>query len=227
MKKIIMLGVVCLFAMVFAYPTQADLTIVSEYQSLVPGRPANTVFWNFSEEPLADGGNMIEVRDRDQKMGCRVELYYNDCQALVQADVYREVRGREVCDARQYLAGKPALLNHTIIPGDWLNRPLPFIAESKKRVYVVYEQIGTARFADYLEVQEKPISFAQALADGMLRVDRQDGLSEPEKLYLVEVRRGRRGEYQELILQQLWVEGDQFWLFEAKNGRRSWRLVEE
>ena len=226
MKRIIILAVICLFATALSTPVQADLTVVSEYRSLVPGRPSNTVFWNFTEEILVEGGTMVEVRDRDQKMGCRAELFYNESQALVQADGYREVRGSEVCDARQYHAGKPAIMNHGIVPGDWLNRPLPFIVESKKREYIVCEQIGTARFAEYLEVQEKPISFAQALSAGMVRADLQDGLQEAEKLYLVEIKRRSGKDRMELLLQQLWAEDDRFWLFEAKNGRRSWRLVE-
>ena len=216
-----------LLVTVFSLPAYAGVTVFSEYHSLIPGQRVNSVFWVFTDKFLADGEKVTEINDRDQKMGCRAELYYNGSQNLVQADCYREVRGDEVGDARQYSVGMPALLDRSIVPGDWLNRPLPFVAESEKREYVVYEQIGTARFAAYLEVQERSTSFAEALSSGMIRTDLQGGLVEPETLYIVEVKRKSGDGRRELILQQLWVVGEHFWRFEAKAGRRSWRLAEE
>lgn len=227
MRMLLCFCATLLMAVLFPLVSRADVSIVSEYQSPFPGQPLNTVFWDFIEVALADGGTMIEVQDRDQKMGCRAELYYDEKQALVQADAYRNVRGDEVCDARRYSAVKPAILSYSLVPGDWLNRSLPFAAVSEKREYAVYEQIGTARFTANLEVQERPVSFAQALSSGMIRNDLQGGLVKAEKLYIVEVKRRGGGGRLELVLQQLWMEGDRFWLFEAKNGRRSWRLAKE
>jgi hypothetical protein len=204
----------------------ANYEIISEYQSPVPGRAVNEVRWQFAGRVTADG-YMIEIEDLDQVVGCRAELYFSSNQVLEQADCFRWVKGAEVCSANQYDTKKPALLNASIIPGDWLNRPLPFVYQANKRKVVLYEQIGTSRFANYLIIQDRQISWQEALAQGMIRDDLQAGLAGADQFYLVEVSRAGNGAKPDLLLQQLWLAGDNFWLYESKAGRRSWRLLQK
>lgn len=206
----------------------AGHTIISEYRSPVPGRAVNVVRWQFTNTLSGVNGYMTEIEDLDQKVGCRSELFYGPSHRLEQADCFRWVKGAEVCSANQYDAKKPALLNATIIPGDWLNRSLPFAYEANKRDVVIYEQVGTTRFANYLEIQDREISRAEAFSEGMIRDDLQAGIAVAGRLYLVEVRRaGGSGDNNDLLLQQLWRSGDNFWLYESKAGRRSWRALQK
>ena len=203
-------------------------TIVSEYQGLVPGRSANQVHWQFNQHNLGADGFLFEVEDRDQKVGCRAEFYFSPTRSLEQADCFRWVNGEEVCSANQYDSAKPALLTYTIIPGDWINRPLPFVYDAVRREVVTYEQVGTARFAAYLSIQDRQISRAEAVAEGMINPDLQPGFAAKTNLYLVEITRaGANQDQPELLLQQLWVAGDNFWLYESKAGRRSWRVLKK
>lgn len=202
-------------------------TIVSEYRSPMPGRAVNEVRWQFVARATAEAGYMVEIEDIDQKVGCRAELYFSKSQKLEQADCFRWVKGAEVCSANRYDTKKPALLSATIIPGDWLNRPLPFVYQPAQRKVVLYEQIGTSRFANYLVVQDRKISRKEALAQGMIREDLQDSLDIDGQLYLVEISRKDDGVNQDSRLQQLWLAGDNFWLYESQAGRRSWRLLQK
>ena len=203
-------------------------TIVSEYQSLVPGRSANRVNWRFIQQNLGANGFLLAVEDLDQKVGCRAELYFNSSMALEQTDCFRWVNGEEVCSASQYDAAKPVILSSTIIPGDWLNWTLPFVYQAAKYEAVIYEQIGTARFATYLTIQDYPVSRSKAVAEGMIRSDLQPDLDASAKLCLVEITRNSGNHNSpELLLRQLWVTGDNFWVYEEKAGRRSWRVLKK
>ncbi len=202
----------------------ATRTIVSEYRSPLPGRAVNEVRWQFVESTTTDG-YMVDIVDIDQKVGCRAELYFSESQKLEQADCFRWIEGAEVCSANRYDIKKPALLNATIIPGDWLNRSLPFVYQPDKQKVVLYEQIGTTRFSSFLKVQDRKISREEALAQGMLREDLQAGLAVAGQLYLVEISRTSNDGNQDLLLQQLWFAGDNFWLYESKAGRQSWRVL--
>jgi len=203
-------------------------TIVSEYQSLVPGRSVNRVYWGFSQHNLGADGFLFAVEDLDQKVGCRAELYFNSVLALEQADCFRWVNGEEICSANQYDPVKPVLLADTIIPGDWLNRPLPFVYEATKRESVIYEQIGTAKFVTYMTIYDRHIGRDEAVAEGMIRSDLQPDLDASVKLYLVEITRNSGNHNPpELLLRQLWVAGDDFWVYEAKAGRSSWRVLKK
>ncbi len=202
--------------------------IVSEYQSLVPGRSVNNVHWRFNQQNLGADGFLFAVEDRDQKVGCRAEFYFSPVWALEQADCFRWVNDEEICSANQYDSAKPVLLSDTIIPGDWLNRPLPFVYGTTKREFVTYEQVGTARFASYLTIQDRQISRSEAVSEGMIRPDLQPGLSASANLYLVEITRGSSNQSQpELLLRQLWTASGNFWIYEAKSGRRSWRVLKK
>ena len=232
MKRPVIL-VLALFLLVvsFAAAAGAELvtkfTIHSEYQSPIPGLSVNIIIWDYEVSRQGDAGSIAIVYDQKQKVGCRAELYFAENRALRQADCYRLLRGEEVCSASQFALEKPALLSSTIIPGDWLNRPLPFSYVCEKSDYSVYEQIGSARFVAHLQVDDKPIRVSEARSAGMLREDLQDSLSGSENLYLVAVKRVGGDGSEELLLEQLWLEGDSFWLYEAKGGRRSWRVLEK
>jgi len=223
---LVLLSMLCFISAAYAESGDAPITrtIHSEYQSPMPGRSVNKVRWQFRQKATI-GGYMVEIEDIDHKVGCRAELYFSKSQKLEQADCFRWVKDAEICSANRYDIKKPALLNATIIPGDWLNRSLPFVYQSAKRKDVLYEQVGTTRFANYLEVQDRKISREEALAQGMIRADLQPGLTAGGQLYLVAISRAGDGANQDLLLQQLWLAGDNFWLYESKAGRRSWRVL--
>ncbi len=201
--------------------------VLSEYTSQIPGQLPTTVLWKFDRQSLESGGFKWKVQDSNEVVRCRAEFYFNVSGALEQADCYRKVQKDEICDARQYVVSRPALLNQTLIPGDWLNRSLPFVFEAGKRDMVLYEQIGTSRFANYIEIQDRRISRDEAFAKGLLRADLQFDLPASAELGLVEVRRVVDGDASDLLLQQLWLAGDNFWLYESKSGRRSWRVLQK
>lgn len=205
----------------------ADLLwlVKSEYISPAPGQGKTILVWEFESELLPDGDRVVSVRERDNRARCRAELFFNSEDNLVQTDCYRTVRDEELVNSHRYVAAKPVIMSHTIIPGDWLNRKLPFAAETEVDEYVVYDQIGNARFANYLGVSDKLITYSEAVAAGMIRGE-QKNIAKQKKLYVAEVKRNS-GERSDLLLRQLWQEGDNFWLFEEKGGRRSWRIIEE
>ena len=198
----------------------------SEYQSLMPGQSKTTVVWQFDRQLSADGDLKLLVYDRDNKVRCRAEFFFVSEGALVQADCYREVRGLEICDAKRYVATDPVLLTQTLIPGDWLNGPLPFVFDDEINTYTVRELIGTTTFTSHLKTRQKSISYNEAVATGMLKPDLQADEGKKNNLRLVRVAR-LCGDREEVVLEQLWAEGDIFWLYEAKNERQSWRLADE
>lgn len=225
---LVVLLIPVLYSVTVAAEENISFTVVSEYQSLIPGRAGNLVYWQFKEKNLGADGFEVEIEDRDQKVGCRAELYFNPNRDLVQADCFRWVNGKEICSADRYEAAEPVILSSTIIPGDWLNRPLPFVYKAGKRKFITHEQIGTTRFATYLTVQERRVSFKNAVSAGMIRDDLQASSAISDSLCLVEITvNGATGSKAKVLLQQLWAEGDMFWLYEAKEGRRSWRMLQK
>lgn len=228
--KILVLVLCLILTWIFTVPgVQAGQSwfVLSEYSNQMPRQQQATILWEFAQLSLVDGGFEWTVQDRDKLVRCRAELYFTASGALEQADCYREIQGEEISDARLYNINSLALLNQTLIPGDWLNRPLPFTYEAKKCDIVLYEQVGTTRFANYLEVQDRKISREEALGEGMIRKDLQAGLSDKGQLYLVEVRRASDSGNNDLLLQQLWLDGDNLWFYESKAGRRSWRILQK
>ncbi|HDS15421.1 MAG TPA: hypothetical protein ENN66_02150 [Proteobacteria bacterium] len=203
-------------------PSQEDKMVWSEYQSPVPGRGNSIICWRFAERTLASGEMLVAVRDVRGSRAIRADLWYDSDRRLVRVDCYRQVRGREEKVATTYAAAQPVLLNQTLIPGDWLNRPLPFVAQEGRREYQLQEQVKDTVFASHLRIEEERISSAAATAAGMLGRQNQVAAAGPD-LYLVTVTRLMGTSTEVPVLRQLWASGDSFWLYEEKAGRCSWR----
>lgn len=198
----------------------------SEYQSPIPGRDKSTVWWQFERQILAHGEELVAVTDLNQRVRTRAELYYNQNNALSQVDCYRQLRGEEICDARLYDTGAPVLINQSLVPGDWLNRELPFVPRPEVGEYVVKEMIGTTGFSSRLLVQEREMALSEARSNGMIGSD-NEALLQKQGLYLVTVRKIIESRPDTVLLRQLWAVGDNFWLYEEKEGRRSWRCQQK
>ncbi len=225
---LVMLLIPVLFSNTLAAAENVSYTVVSEYQSLIPGRVSNVVSWQFTESGVGENGFEVEIEDLAQKVGCRAELYFASNRVLEQADCFRWVNGEEICSANRYEVDKPAILSSTIIPGDWLNRPLPFVYNAGKRKFITYEQVGTTRFVTYLMVRDRRITLQEAISAGMIRDDLNMDSAVSGPLYLVEITANSgNGGQEKVLLQQLWVEGGVFWLYETKDGRRSWRVLQK
>ena len=195
----------------------------SEYQSPIPGRGKSTIWWRFEPRHLLSGETQVLVTDLNARVEARVELYYDQENSLHQVDCYRYRRGEEICDARIYDVVSPVIMNQTMIPGDWLNRRLPFVDQEKVGEYFVKEKIGVTGFSSHFLVAEKGIGLAEAQSLGMISSDNELFMQD-QRLRLVTVSKvmGSREDLT-LIMRQLWAVGDNFWLYEEKGGRRSWR----
>ena len=195
----------------------------SEYQSPVPGRGKSTIWWRFESRYFANGEAQVAVSDVNGRIKARAEFYYDQAKGLVQVDCYRHLRGEEICDARIYDAGAPVIMNQTLIPGDWLNREQPFAVREEVKEYLVKEKVGVTGFSSRLSVQESELSLAEAIASGMVEADNELS-GQGKRLRLVTVTKVM-GLREEVLMRQLWAVGDDFWLYEEKGGRRSWRCA--
>ena len=197
--------------------------IRSEYQSPIPGREKSTIWWHFARSTTASGDTQVLVTDRDLRAQTRAELYYDQENALLQVDCFRRRRGQEICDARIYDGSAPVIMSQSLIPGDWLNRQLPFVPREKVGKYLVKEQVGVTVFSSRLQVTEKDVELVEACNRAMINSDNQ-ALVQKRRLRLVTVNKFMgAGEDEIVLMRQLWAVGDSFWLYEEKGGRRSWR----
>jgi hypothetical protein len=230
MVRRIILSLILLFVILAtALPTLAEndssWIVHSEYQSPVPGREKSTIWWIFKASESELGERQVFVKDYNARVQCRAELYYDQNNNLVQVDCYRQGREEEVCDAVNYDAVSPAIVNQSLVPGDWLNRELPFAPQNKACEYLVKEKIGVTIFSSHIKVVDEVVTLAEARALGMIKADNEN-LVQGQQLYLVSV---KKVEGLELVpvMQQLWAAGDRFWLYEEKDGRRSWRCQQK
>jgi hypothetical protein len=200
----------------------------SEYQSPIPGRDKSTIRWHFERRVSAQGEVRVLVSDFDGRVQSRAELYFDRNHALVQVDCYRQRRGQEIVEARIYDIKAPAIMNQSLVPGDWLNRELPFIVREKANEYLVKEKVGAAVFSSHLLVTEESINWAEAQAAGMIGSDNHDLVASDRPLRLVTVSKIIDARTKAIpLLRQLWAVGDSFWLYEEKDGRHSWRCQQQ
>lgn len=207
------------------FPAEAEKVeswvVRSEYRSPVPGREKSTIWWRFESRSLANGEVEMAVSDVNGRVKARAEFYYDQGNNLLQADCYRHVRGEEICDARIYDLSAPAIINQTLIPGDWLSCEQPFVVNEESREYLVNHKIGITGFSSHLRVQEQEVSMQEALDSGMIGDDNRLS-GEGKHLRLLTVVR-IMGSREEILMRQLWAVGGNFWLYEEKGARCSWR----
>lgn len=198
--------------------------VLSQYHSPVPMQPESEVKWLY-EQRVDNNITTIAVSDYDHRLQCRAELRYNESGSLVWVNSCRIIRDKEVCRVKNYEPQKPALLNQTLIPGDCLNlKPQNLVDGDWEEYTQVRESVGAASFIDYLTVKKESVTFEQAQAIGMLN-QKNEHFAKTENLYTLSLLRGEKSQ-SELVLRQLWATGAHFWLYEEKDGRRSWYLGE-
>lgn len=202
------------------------LIVRSEYHSPIPGQGNSIIWWRFAPQGSESGVSEVLVTDLNDRVETRVELYYDHKNSLVQVDCYRQRRGEEVCDARIYDATAPVLMTQSLVPGDWLNRGLPFVPKTDVSEFLVKTKIGTTVFSSHLLVTDAETDMNDARSLGMINLDNEI-LVHGKKLYLVTVRRNLGLSQDTVVLRQLWVSGDDFWIFEERGNRRSWRVSQE
>lgn len=199
-------------------------SVRSEYSSPLPGRGDSVHVWRFVRSSLEDGGFKVAVCDREQRSMIRAELFFNNAGKMLRADSIRVRRGAEKCFTQLNDPAKPALVEQTVIPADWLNRMPRQFPEPGVFEFSLKKKIGSTDFSARFELQETVISFAEALAAGMIS-DTNRSLAQGEELRQITVVR-KLGERTEPFLRQLWTVGGDFWLYEEKKERRSWRISE-
>ena len=194
--------------------------VCSEYRSPVPGQPGGRIRWVFSRD---DERHRFTVRDRGKIVGLRAAVSYDDHGRLTGMTVIRQVRGRPVVDEQVTGGGEQILiLQDSMLPLDWFNCPLKPDSELAGKEIVLRKTIGRTGFVSRLLVQCREISFSDAVAAGMLNDDNRT-LAAGKKLYLRQALKLESDERRVPVLRQLWAEDAGFWLYEEREGRRSWR----
>ncbi len=182
-----------------------------------------SVRWIFEIIDYQDGTYGYLVKDYDERMQCRAEFFFQKNSAMMyQADCYRIIGGDEVCNAKKYQFKGPALVKHSLIPGDWLNEGLLLKSGEEKNLQAT-EFIGTTGFVSRFKIVSREISIAKAYAEGML-VDDSVKIDSQTPLKLITL----YTYYQDrvtVVLKQLWSSEDDFWLYEEKTGRCSWQVT--
>ncbi len=224
MRKISLILIVIGLALSIVAPLEAEDNIVnwqvrSEYTNPLPGSSKTVVIWDFKMHKLQNGKSVITVFDNEHRLETAAELLVDAGGGLRQVKCSRLVSGKKVnvvvdCDPL-----KPALINQTIIPVDWLQISGDGNLSNK---FVLREKIGGKTFSYHLQIKEKKISFSEAEAEGMLTKDDFYLAGAPE-LRLLTVERDF-GDYKKEVLRQLVGDSEGFWFFEEKGTRRSWRL---
>ena len=221
-----LLALLCLSVVILSKGAFADSfqqwNVKSEYQDPETGR-TSMIQWTFAkqEAPSSDGGFNIKVSDPGGHVKNWAEFHFDNLGRLVEWKDYRVVRDRVSEKKRHFQADRPALVEPSLVPGDWLNSGLPFNLKIGSYFYTVYRQVGPARFADRLEVRVRSVTVAEAVSQGWLD-DFGRQIVQGRDLCLVEVSRllpaGDKPAFK-----QLWIAGEEFWLFEEHGLRRSWR----
>ena len=196
--------------------------VLSRYQSPIPMQPESEVKWQYKKEMV---GNIatVSVSDVSKRLQCRIKLRYDEDGSLVWAESCRVIRGQEICSQKEYKVKVPALLSQTLIPGDCLNiDPQALAAGDWVKPCKIEDRVGATSFVDHITIKKEAVSIEQALAAGML-IQQNRQFAENKKLYTISLSRGEV-ESDGLVLRQLWAQDAKFWLYEVKDGRRSWYL---
>ena len=199
----------------------AEILVRSLYRSPLPGAAEREISWRFIPSAVSSGGRMYEVRDREGRVGTWGRLVFDAAGRMTELKRFRLVRGETVLDETHPRAvGEPLILVDGLPPLDWFNCSLENPGE-KHRELAVERRAGPARFVTRYTVGCREIGFAEAEKRGMLDAGNRK-LARGRRLYLKEAYPVSEPQEKPVLL-QLWCEGDDFWLYEEKGARRSWR----
>jgi len=201
--------------------TAKEYEVVSQYRNVIDGSVSNRISWRFVRSTGEDQDSMIMVDDTEKRVGARAELFLEDGRVTKIAN-FRSVRGEEIVEMTEGSPSKPLLVDRCLAPVDWLNCPLPFDPEPIVDRFSISKTIGGARFGSVFTVRAQEVPEAEAVAKGWLTDDNHRFVIKGERLYLVQIDRLLSGK-SEPVLKQLWSRGGEFWLYEEKGRRSSWR----
>ena len=215
---VFLLGLGALVAGPAAAVPENGCMVRSAYRSPVAGQPAAEVKWVFLQ---GSDPRRFLVRDTNNLVGARAELDFDEQGHLSGLTVARQVRGRPVVDVIITEAGnRQLILQDSLLPLDWFNCPPLPEANPAGTEMVTREKIGRAGFVRRLRLRCREMTLADAVAAGMV-VDDNREFAAQKKLYLREALARENGQWVP-VLRQLWTADDGFWLYEEKEGRRSW-----
>ncbi len=198
--------------------------VKSTYTNPITGIMRPPIIWEFSSKINIAGGWQIIVKDVSNRIGYKSTLVFDKNRRLIQAEIIHNVRKKEKKITRHFDSNKPALMTNSIIPGSWINQPLPWDGVSKS--YIVNRKVGKfTTFAITLQIVSEIIDMETAKERAMLPNDASDILKD-KSLLLVSIKKILPDGTKEDQLQQLWSSDMPFWLYEATSIRKSWLLFE-
>jgi len=231
LKKIVTIAVLLAAMMLQLTPAVGAETgrlktrvVRSEYRSPFPGDSVQEVKWRFTPDLSlsSSGGERYLVRDEESRVGAWVELIYVSPGTLKGLTAFRLIRGKPVVDFTLAEAeNRGVVLVDTVIPADWFNCSEPFRFDEGEKRFKIREKVGSMRLVSRMIVRCREISFDEAVSRGMVSDDNRKLVRE-ERLYLREAWQVL-ADSEKLVLRQLWSQSDDFWLYEEKGNRRSWR----
>ena len=197
--------------------------VKSTYHNPVTGRSTPPLFWEFVVE-YQDTETLVSVRDVNGRAGFRAGLLYDRNGCLIRADCFNKMGDRELKVTRSFDAEKPAILEDSLVPGDWLNVPLPW--DGNVETFSVTRKVGeVASFVRSIRLSGKRLPVSEAVSRGMVPEATAAGLPSGELLLVVCEKLDGKEEGRE-ILRQLWSSGLPFWLYESTPSRESWFVME-
>ncbi|HID97219.1 MAG TPA: hypothetical protein EYP57_03390 [Thermodesulfobacteriaceae bacterium] len=164
----------------------------------------------------------MRIQDVIGRLGCRMELMFSDDRRLIRSTTYNLMRGGEKVFHEAFDPSKPAVINNSLIPAEWINVPLEW-GKTMTREYKIKRQIGPASFLKTVRLTFEPVLLSGILNENMVTSALMDDLND-RRLLLVRLENviGDGGE--EIIFLQLWAEGIPFWIYEKTSSRQSWLL---
>lgn len=185
----------------------SSLTVRSEYYNVQTGKWANPINWIFQRQDE----DQVTVF-KEGAAGPVVILRYDSAGHLDMVEKH-SIQGEFLLERSEDVEGPLVLSDGFPVPYDYLSSPGHLFSEVE-----FSEKISGLTFKRTLTREVIPFTTGEALAAGMLS-PADPPVRNNKDLTLIVIRKSGR-----LVVQQLWAEGDTFWLYEETPLRRSRRL---
>jgi hypothetical protein len=202
-------------AMTLAEPYQPGetlriTTVPSPVELTSKGDPLE---WSVAPQKSGQGNTILTfiMTDSDQVI-CRLTVSGSDAKRVAHLTWDDSARPPKIIQQGELLIapGSP-------VPCDML--PLGFLTgQYASKTYEVKRIAGGQTFMDGFQVDGVETDIAEARSNGWLT-----GQNQPKRLVMITAVNARTGQ---LAVRQLWVPGDDWWVFEETPYRQSWRMRE-
>lgn len=201
---------------------QSPWRVLSQYTN--PLRPASleSVTWEFSQSADEPGTVVVEAENGQPQL--RLSLRFDNTGRLVSVVTGRKLRGQWRTESKEFDPQMPALLPRGPAPGDCLNLGLPFQPLTEEQNFSLRSEVGGVGFTVQARLFCELVDYAEATAAGLINADIQTDPGLPAEKAFSRLRLISLADNQ-LMLEQLWRVGDDFWLSEVRKNRRSWRYL--